>query len=79
MRVRWETARRWYEVELVCDLLGDWVLIRRWGGKESGRHGKKLVVVASERDGLLRLERIHRVRARRNPPYWRIFNSEQKT
>jgi hypothetical protein len=26
-RARWETAQRWYEVELVCDLLGDWVLM----------------------------------------------------
>ena len=25
-RARWETAQRWYEVEPVCDLLGDWVL-----------------------------------------------------
>lgn len=25
-RARWETAQRWYEVEPVCDLLGDWVM-----------------------------------------------------
>jgi hypothetical protein len=76
MRTRWETARRWCEAELVRDLLGDWVLIRRWGGKASGRHGEKLAVVADERDGLIRLERIHRARARRKPPYWRIFGFE---
>ncbi|SEO99739.1 hypothetical protein [Nitrosovibrio sp. Nv6] len=35
-RARWETAQRWYEVELVRDLIGDWVVVRRWGSKASG-------------------------------------------
>lgn len=26
-RVCWETAQRWYEVALVRDLMGDWVLM----------------------------------------------------
>lgn len=79
MRTRRETAWHWYEAELVCDRLGDRVLIRRWSGKESARRGEKLVVVAGERDDLLRRGRIHRVRVRRDPPYWRNFNAEQQS
>jgi hypothetical protein len=41
-RARWETAQRWHEVELVLDLLGDWVLMRRWGSKASRRHGEQI-------------------------------------
>ena len=32
-RARWETAQRWYEVELVRDLLGDRVFMCRWVAK----------------------------------------------
>ena len=44
-RARWETAQRWYEVELVRDLLGDWVLMCRWGSKASRRYGELSHVV----------------------------------
>jgi hypothetical protein len=27
-RARWETAQRLYEVQIVRDLLGDWVVVR---------------------------------------------------
>ena len=47
----WETAQRWYEVELVHDLLGDWVLMRRWGSKTSGRYGELTRVVAGKAEG----------------------------
>lgn len=32
MKWRWESVTRWYEAELMCDLFGDWLVVRRWGG-----------------------------------------------
>jgi hypothetical protein len=32
-RARWETAQRWYEVGPARELVGDWVLMRRWVAK----------------------------------------------
>jgi hypothetical protein len=72
-RARWETAQRWYEVELARDLLGDWVLMRRWGSKASRRCGEQTNVVAGEVEGRQFIERIHLVRLRRKPAYWRVY------
>ena len=74
IRARWETAQqRWYEVELVRDLLDDWVLMRRWGSKTSRRCGELSHVVAGEVEGRQFIERIHLVRLRRKPAYWRVY------
>ena len=73
LRARWETSQRWYEAELVHDLLGDWVVMRRWGGKGSRRYGKKIGLVSNETDGRQAIERIHRLRLRRKPAYWRVY------
>jgi hypothetical protein len=48
-RAHWETAQRWYEVELVRDLLGDWVVVPRWGSKASRRYGE-LIYWESQHD-----------------------------
>ncbi len=72
-RARWETAQRWYEVELVRDLLGDWILMRRWGSKASRRYGELCNLVAGEAEGRQFIERIHLVRLRRKPAYWRVY------
>ncbi|HAO5553638.1 TPA: hypothetical protein IP612_003518 [Escherichia coli] len=42
---RWESATRWYEAELISDLFGDWLVVRRWGGLYSERYGTKTDVV----------------------------------
>ena len=42
---RWESATRWYEAELISDLVGDWLVVRRWGGLYSERYGTKTDVV----------------------------------
>ena len=58
-RARWETAQRWYEVELVRDLPGDWILMRRWGSKASRRYRELSHVVAERpREGNLLNESI---------------------
>ena len=73
IRARWETAQRWYEAELVLDLLGDWVLMRRWGSKASRQHGELSHLVSGEAAGRQFIERIHLVRLRRKPAYWRVY------
>ncbi|QYF37971.1 hypothetical protein HZS91_05057 (plasmid) [Xanthomonas citri pv. citri] len=73
LRARWGTAQRWYEVELAHDLLGDWVVMRRWGSKDSHRHGEKPDLVSGETEGRHAIEQIHRARLRRKPAYWRVY------
>lgn len=70
---RWKTEERWYEVEVLYDLLGDLVSMRRWGGKGSDKYGKRTVLVSSEVEGRQFIERIHNLRLRRKPPYWRVY------
>ena len=73
IRARWETVQRWYEAELVLDLLGDWVLMRRWGSKASRQYGELSHLVEGEAEGRQFIERIHLVRLRRKPAYWRVY------
>ena len=73
LRARWETQMRWYEAELFQDLLGDWVVLRRWGGKNSLRYGKKIDVVLSPIEGQDAIARIHSARLRRKTAYWRVY------
>lgn len=73
LRVRWENVHRWYEAEVVHDLLGDWVVVRRWGGKDSKRHGEMTCLVDDEADGLRLVEQIHVARSKRRPAYWLVY------
>lgn len=66
---RWESATRWYEAELMCDLFGDWLVVRRWGGLYSERYGTKTDVVPDLLSGVALLFEIDQERQRRNPPY----------
>lgn len=70
---RWETELRWYEAELVCDLFGDWLVVRRWGGLYSARHGTKTEVVPDMLSGVMMLFVIDRERQQRKPPYCRVI------
>jgi hypothetical protein len=70
---RWETEERWYEVEVLYDLLGDLVSMRRWGGKGPDKYGKKTVLISREVEGRQFIEKIHNLRLRRKPPYWRVY------
>jgi hypothetical protein len=46
-RRRWETATRYYETIVMRDLLGDCVLIKRWGGKFNRISGSKTAAVGA--------------------------------
>jgi hypothetical protein len=70
--VRWENDTRWYEAEFICDLLGDLVVIRRWGGHHSKRQGMKKKVVTDEAEGYRFLEKIDAQRKKRTPLLERV-------
>ena len=69
---RWESEYRWYEAEILCDLFGDWLIVRRWGGLYSDRHGEKTEVVPDRLSGVAVLFAIDRERKTRKPPYKRL-------
>ena len=54
MRLRWihPEKQRYYQVELLQDLLGDWILVKCWGGIGSHLGRLRIVHVASEQAGL---------------------------
>jgi len=62
---RWESTTRYYLAGLEQDLLDDWVVVQRWGGKATGLGSHQVVVVGSETEGLRRLVAVAKVRARR--------------
>lgn len=53
----------------MCDLFGDWLVIRRWGGLYSARYGTKTDVVPDLLSGVALLFEIDQERQRRIPPY----------
>lgn len=69
MKWRWESSTRWYEAELMCDLFGDWLVVRRWGRLYSERYGTKTDVVPDLLSGVALLFEIDQERQHRNPPY----------
>jgi predicted DNA-binding WGR domain protein len=42
---------RYYQAELLVDLLGDWCLVYAWGGLGSARGSRRVTGVASEEEG----------------------------
>lgn len=62
---RWESPSRYYQVRITRDLLGDWLLIQQWGGRDSRLGGEKTDVVADLAEGLAHLVAIDKVRAKR--------------
>ncbi|NVZ11403.1 WGR domain-containing protein [Allochromatium humboldtianum] len=60
MQLRWihPEKQRYYQVELLQDLLGDWTLVQRWGGIGSHLGGQRIVWVESPEAGLTRIKQI---------------------
>jgi hypothetical protein len=56
---------RYYQVELIKDLLGDWTLVQVWGGLDSKRGRMRVVWVPSQTAGLARLAAIGKQRGKR--------------
>jgi len=56
---------RYYQAELVKDLLGDWTLVLCWGGLGSKRGGRRIQYVESYEAGLARLKAVGERRGKR--------------
>lgn len=65
MRIEYRTDRRGYTIVLDRDLLGGYVLWRRWYGLHNRRHGTKVQVFEREDLALREIERVVRRRERR--------------
>lgn len=61
----WEKNDRFYCALIERDLLGDVVVSRCWGGRESGKGGMTFTLVPSVEAGAAELHRIARRRAAR--------------
>lgn len=68
--VRWLSRNRYYNAAIQRDLLGDLVLYKCWGGRESHIHHSETIPLKSEAEGLELIERLHRMRVRHR--YWRV-------
>lgn len=64
MRFEFQTERRGYLLLLERDLIGDYVLYRRWYGLHNRRGGWKRQVFVEESDALREMRRVERIRKR---------------
>ena len=74
MHSEWLTATRYYQVSLFTDLLGDWVLVRRWGGRNTRRGGEKTDWVQNPGAGRKAYHRVCAARRRRG--YWQAARAD---
>lgn len=65
VRIEYQTSQRGYVLTLERDLLGDFVLCRRWFGLTNRRGGVKHQILASEDEAIREIDRVRRLRARR--------------
>ncbi len=65
MFARFESETRYYVVLVITDLLGDIVVVRRWGGLGSARGGAKNEPAGSMEEASARFERLGKVRVAR--------------
>ncbi len=65
--LRWvhPEKRRYYQADLIEDLLGDWSVVTAWGGLDSHRGQVRRAWVPSYADGIERLREIGKRRRQR--------------
>ena len=61
----WQTDSRWYVVELVQDLWGNWQVRRSWGGRFNRITGKQSKSVSGPEEGAEILQRTAKRRQQR--------------
>ena len=62
---RWQTDSRWYVVELVQDLWGNWQVRRSWGGRFNRIAGEQSKSVSGPEEGAEILQRTAKRRQQR--------------
>lgn len=68
----WESASRWYCVEVAPDLFDCWVLTRYWGGRGSKLRGSKQELVTDVSEARSRIAEIDCRRYRPGAGYVRV-------
>jgi hypothetical protein len=58
MALRMDTPAKLIQAELLQDLVGCWMVIQSWAGKNGGRNGRKVTMVDSHEAGLALLDRL---------------------
>lgn len=69
-QAHWISRNRYYTATIQRDLLGDLVLYKCWGGRQSHIHHSETIPLESEQQGMDIIEQIHRIRTRHR--YWRL-------
>lgn len=69
-QAHWLSTNRYYTATIQHDLLGDLVLYKCWGGRQSHIHHSETIPLSSEQQGMELIEQIHRIRLRHR--YWRV-------
>lgn len=69
---RWTTNRRYYSAHVLKDLLGDWQLVRVWGGRGTRLGCYSITPTATQAEAVALLEREEARRRRRGyvPTLW---------
>lgn len=57
--------RRYYQADLVKDLLGDWTVVKVWGSLDSHRGNMKMCLVSGEEEGLSEIQGMMKERQQR--------------
>lgn len=65
LRLRWEKDSRYYEVHVVQDLWGEWVLTRIWGQRGTAMGQIRRVPCESYAEALTKLAQMEKRRAQR--------------
>lgn len=58
LALRIDTPTRLLQAELVQDLLGSWMLIQSWTGRQGTRNGRKVTLVDTHEAGLALLHKL---------------------
>lgn len=74
--VRWVSKDRWYHAYIVCDLLGDWTVVRQWGGLHNRRGGQKIDHVSCFVEANAHMKMIERRRRYSHSGYQQVIKPE---
>ncbi|MGJ3502061.1 hypothetical protein PsalN5692_04080 (plasmid) [Piscirickettsia salmonis] len=58
----WRTDTRYYALKIERDLLGDWVVMQRWGSRFNRRGGNKTIAFHSLDEELVYIEQVKKRR-----------------
>lgn len=58
----WQSRTRYYRTDVIQDLFGAWLFIRRWGGRYNARGQEKTIPIESFRAGIQLTDHVAKTR-----------------